>query len=278
VTDAESGQVVAGTVGYAATTRTATWTPAPSLPPERRVTVTVTTGVKDVAGNALDAPYSFGFQVREMVAPFIVSYSPPNGSTVPIGAWPTVQFSERMGSGSLAAGMRMVDSASRGVRSVGLFYDTLTNVVTMIPGAFKSFNPYTFLIDERVLDLAGNGNATLLEFTVRFGEWTLPKIVSTIPENGATGVPINPTITIALDAPVYGVNDYEPRFTWRRNGQIVGMSYSYSLDASRTRFILRPLGDLTPASDYTVTFVHFFTDSKGVRHEEQVSLTFRTAG
>lgn len=50
---------VSGTVGYTSTT--ATFTPAANLAPHTLYTATVTTGARDLAGNALAADYNFSF-------------------------------------------------------------------------------------------------------------------------------------------------------------------------------------------------------------------------
>ncbi len=58
----KSGTIaVTGTVSYDASTRTATFTPSPLLSFNASYTVTLTTGVKDAAGNPLAANYNWTF-------------------------------------------------------------------------------------------------------------------------------------------------------------------------------------------------------------------------
>jgi hypothetical protein len=52
---------VAGSVSYDSGTRTATFSPLHSLPPLTQYTATITTGVRNVDGNALSSPYSWSF-------------------------------------------------------------------------------------------------------------------------------------------------------------------------------------------------------------------------
>jgi hypothetical protein len=52
---------VAGTVSYNAATHVATFTPSSPLLPSTNYTATVTTGVKDLAGNALASSFGFSF-------------------------------------------------------------------------------------------------------------------------------------------------------------------------------------------------------------------------
>jgi hypothetical protein len=52
---------IAGSVSYDSETRTATFSPSHSLPPLTQYTATITTGVRNVDGNALSSPYSWSF-------------------------------------------------------------------------------------------------------------------------------------------------------------------------------------------------------------------------
>ena len=55
------GAVVAGSVSYNSATNVATFTPTASLTSNTNYTVTVTTGVKDLAGNAMAAQFTSTF-------------------------------------------------------------------------------------------------------------------------------------------------------------------------------------------------------------------------
>jgi len=56
-----TGEPIYGTVSYDSTSRTADFWPFSSLPARTSITVTVGTGVRDIAGNGLSAPFSFSF-------------------------------------------------------------------------------------------------------------------------------------------------------------------------------------------------------------------------
>ncbi|MDO8501203.1 MAG: Ig-like domain-containing protein [Gemmatimonadaceae bacterium] len=272
--DAASGAVLPGIVSYARNTRIATWSASPPLPSERRVITTVTTGVKDVAGNPLAAAHSFAFTVRETVPPVVLEFTPPNGATIPMGTFPTVRFSERMGD---LTGLRWIDSTSQSVLTTALLADTITNVVTVRPASrVRSLVPYTISIDERALDRAGNPTTSIMKFTFRYGEWSLPNIVSRFPANGATGVPVSVVMSVELDAPILPVNDYEPRFNIRQTGSSTTLPSFMVFRTFDNQYTLTPTPALQPNTDYTVVFYHFFTDSKGERHEAESVWSFRT--
>jgi hypothetical protein len=70
VVDATSGgTAVAGTVSYEAATRTARFMPTAPLTALFNYTATVTTGVRDLAGNHLANPYSWQFTIAGPTAP-----------------------------------------------------------------------------------------------------------------------------------------------------------------------------------------------------------------
>ena len=65
-----------GTVGYALVTKAATLTTAIILPPSTTCTATISTGVEDLAGNAMASPFTWTFRT----APEVIVYLPPPGT------------------------------------------------------------------------------------------------------------------------------------------------------------------------------------------------------
>src|SRR5437867_3964207 len=89
---------VAGTVSYAGVT--ATLTPASALAPLTIFTATVTTGARDLAGNALATDFSWNFTTGatpDTTPPTVSSTVPANGATaVAINQTINATFSEAM--------------------------------------------------------------------------------------------------------------------------------------------------------------------------------------
>jgi hypothetical protein len=71
-----TGEAVNGTVNYDAQTRTADFWPITLLPSNTRITITVGTGVRDVAANTMSAPFSFSFVTGQ--TPASISELPAN--------------------------------------------------------------------------------------------------------------------------------------------------------------------------------------------------------
>ena len=92
----DSGNMVSGNVGYAA--GVATFTPAGGLKGLTLYRAEITTGVKDIAGNALAAPYLWSFTTGpgpDQTPPSVSSTSPESGGTcVPTETAISASFSE----------------------------------------------------------------------------------------------------------------------------------------------------------------------------------------
>ncbi len=80
------GLPVAGTVTYAATV--ATFDPAAALDTLATYTATITTGVRDVFGNALAAPYTWSFTTTDQPVRVVTSFNSGLGVLVAIGLDP----------------------------------------------------------------------------------------------------------------------------------------------------------------------------------------------
>ena len=143
-------------------------TPTSDLTASTDYTVTVTTSVKDLIGNAFAAPFSFMFTTKaaapppDTTPPTIVSASPSSGATsVAISVAPTVTFSEAMLSSSITTSTIRVLLASNSTvitgTSVSLSTDNKTATLTL--PALSYSTSYKVRISggsSGVKDLAGN--------------------------------------------------------------------------------------------------------------------------
>jgi hypothetical protein len=272
VSDAGSNTVFTGTLSFNRSTRTLSWTALPALPAERRVNVTVTTGVRDESGLPLASAHSFSFTVRETTPPQVVGFTPADGAIIPVGTFPLIQFSERMGD---LSGIQWVNTQGTILASGGIL-DSLQTTVRLVPTKrVQSFVPYTVSVDGRTTDVAGNSVASGVTFTFQYGEWTLPAIASVFPADGATGVSTAVGPFVDLSAPTQLYNDYEIRFNMRETGSATTLPGFFIVGNLATHIPLSA-GTLKPNTNYTVVFYHFFTDSQGVRHEAQQVWSFTT--
>lgn len=149
---------VAGVVTYA--DRIATFTPLMNLQGMTTFTATVTTNVKDLAGNPISAEFTWNFTTGsspDETAPTVTSTSPANGAAcVPIESALSTTFSEPVIAASVNVQTFVLqDSANNSVvGSVALGFDGRANFHPNAPLA--SAATYTGTITTGLTDLSGN--------------------------------------------------------------------------------------------------------------------------
>jgi hypothetical protein len=152
---------VAGTISYLGTT--ATFTPTAALASNTSYTGTVTTGVKDAAGNALAANYSWTFTtvsaaVTDVIPPTVLSSIPiSNATVVAVNVAPSVIFSEAMNSTTITSSTFTLKQGTTPVAGTVTYSG---NTAKFAPAAVLAGNTvYTATITTGVKDAAGNALA-----------------------------------------------------------------------------------------------------------------------
>src|SRR5437667_2872208 len=156
---------VAGTVSYAGVT--ATFTPASTLAPLTTFTAVVTTGARDLAGNALVTDFGWSFTTGatpDTTPPIVSATVPADGATaVPINQTINATFSEAMDPLTInTASLRVTGPGGTAVTGT-VAYDvpikiaTLTPVNTLAPNAV-----YTATMTTGARDLARNARGANL--------------------------------------------------------------------------------------------------------------------
>jgi Big-like domain-containing protein/fibronectin type III domain protein len=200
-----SGVAVPGTVTYTAATRIAEFKPTGALPNPGSITATVTTGVKDLAGNRVAADFSWAFTTRDDSPPTVISTSPANGATsVPPASPITVTFSEAMDATTITNATITLKATSSGLNVNGtVSYNTSTHIATFIPNAALSQTTgYTLTVAAGVKDLAGNQMGTPFSMSFTTGDTVPPTVLAVSPTNLATGVSPSATVQVAFSEPM----------------------------------------------------------------------------
>ena len=151
--------VVAGTTTYS--DNKATFAPSTSLQASKVYTATITTALKDIAGNALGTTYSWSFTtsaLADATAPAVLSVSPAlNATTVAVNIKPTATFSEAMNSGSITFTSFNLKQGTTVVPGTVTYIGT---TATFTPATdLSSGKVYTGTITTAVKDVAGNAMA-----------------------------------------------------------------------------------------------------------------------
>ena len=201
---------VPATVTYDVPTNTAILTPTASLAQGKNYTVTVTTGVTDLAGNALLAQFTSTFTTfaPDAIAPTVVGVVPTNNATgIATNATVQVTFSEAMDQATLiGANVILKNTGTSAVIASTLSYDVGTNKITITPtGPLANGTNYTLNVTTGVKDLAGNPMAAQFNSaftTVLVADNTPPTIVSRTPTSGATGVVVGTNVTVVFSEPM----------------------------------------------------------------------------
>ncbi|MBN1136165.1 MAG: Ig-like domain-containing protein [Anaerolineae bacterium] len=159
VTVTASGQPVAGTVTYNAAAHQAVFTPSTYLSPYQQHTARLTTGIEDLAGNALAADYVWSFYAgaRDTTAPSITSRDPDVDATdVSLSTNIIVTFSEEMNPATVVAANFTLTGPYGLVTWDAVTYDAVSYKVTLNPsGLLLPTTRYTATVGAGVTDWAG---------------------------------------------------------------------------------------------------------------------------
>jgi hypothetical protein len=152
--------IVSGAVTYAAGSNAMTFTPASSLATNSTYTVTIFTGVKDLAGNAMAADYAWSFitaDAPDTTGPRVSSTNPADlAVNVPLDKIISATFSEAMDPLTIiTANFMLLDGVTPVPGTVA--YDVPGNIMTFTPLSPLAFSTtYTAQISTGATDLAGN--------------------------------------------------------------------------------------------------------------------------
>jgi hypothetical protein len=152
--------VVAGTVSNSGTQ--VSFVPTGNYSPTTVYTATITTGVKDMAGNALASNYTFSFTTTsapDLTPPTIISTDPVSGATgVATNKVIAVNFSEAMTATTISTSTFTLKQGSTTVAGTVAYSGTtatFTPTTTLVSAA-----TYTATITTGVKDLSGNALKT----------------------------------------------------------------------------------------------------------------------
>ena len=185
---------VAGTVAYTSTGSVATFTPSASLSPGTLYTATITTGAQDTAtpANALAANYVWSF-TTVVVPPTVISTIPLSGATgVPLTQVISATFSKAMNPATLTNTTFTLSAGGVAIAGAVTYTGTTASFTPAV--SLASNTVFTATITTGAQDVAGDALAANYVWT--FTTVVVPPtVVSTIPLNGATAVPVAQVIS-----------------------------------------------------------------------------------
>jgi hypothetical protein len=276
----QGATAVPGAVNYSGVT--AVFTPAASLAASTTYTATITIGATDLAGNQLagnQAPwpaasdYVWSFTTGaapDTTRPTVIFTVPANGATgVLTNTKVSATFSEAMDPLTIT---NLIFTLKQGATVIQgtVIYSGVTAVFT--PTAILAASTtYTATITTGATDLAGNqlaGNQALWpaasnyvwSFTTGAApDTTRTTVISTVPANGATGVPINTKISATFSKVMDPLTITTATFTVKQGAtSLIGI-----VTYSGVTAVFVPATTLAAGTTYTATITSGATDLAG---------------
>jgi|GEM_PF-508524 len=273
---------VGGNITVGTDKMTATFTPSVSLSYESLYTVTVTTGVKDAAGNALATNRIWTFTTAsapDTVAPTVVSVIPASGSTnIALSSSVCVYFSEAMNSTTMNSGYL---NLYEGINNLpgNIQVNANCTIATFTPSALLTASKtYNFTISAAVKDLAGNlmGNDFSYNFTTTSATDTVPPLIANMyPASGAVNIATNTAISISFNEAMDAATLNGSNITIKQGLTSIGGSIAVSTDKLVATFT--PSSMLATVTLYTVTVATGVKDAMGNALAADRVWTFTTA-
>lgn len=249
---------VAGSVSYLDQTRTATFAPSSTLAALTTFTATLTTGIRDAAGNPLGSAFSWTFttgSTADTTAPTVAFTAPTRGQAgVAPNSKAIATFSESM-DGSTITQSTFTLANGAAVSGTVLYAEsgksaTFTPLQDLLPTS-----EYTATLSTQVRDLAGNAMSVAYVWTFTTGtvrDTTRPTVTSTNPADLATAVPtnkrVNATFSEAMDPQTITTLTYTLRGS---DSALVSGTVSYDPQSKIATFV--PVTNLAQNTTYTAT-------------------------
>jgi methionine-rich copper-binding protein CopC len=278
VTVTSTGSIaVPGTVGYVGTTMT--FTPTGNLAPATLYTVTISTGAKDLAGNALATAFTSVFTTgatADTTPPSVTSTTPANNATaVALNTAISASFSEAMNPSTVTAADVTITSPGP---------TPVTGTVSYV-GTTMTFTPATALAPNTTFigtigigaqDLAGNALVSPFTWTFTTGaaaDTTPPTVASTTPANGVTAVALNTAISASFSEAMNPTTLTAADVTVTSPGPT---AVAGNVTYSGTTMTFTPTAVLSASTVYTVTITTAATDLAGNHLQANYAWSFTT--
>ena len=262
---------VPGTVTYIS--GTATFTPSAYLTPSTVYTAKITTGVRDLAGNALGSNYSWQFQTSapDTTAPTVISTSPVNSaSAIAIDSVVTATFSKPIDPATITTAEFALMNGTTPVSGTVTYSGT---TATFTPSASLATNTlYTATITTGVKDLLGNAMSVNYSWSFQTFAVVTPKVLSTSPVPYAYAVALGSPITATFSTPIDPATLTGTSFTLTDGTSPVSGTTTYS----GTTATFTPSASLTTNTVYRATITTDVKDLAGTAMSANYSWTFQT--
>lgn len=265
------GAAVTGALASAMGGREWTFTPSAALGTNATVTVTLTTAITDVSGNALAAPVTWMFMTApDTTAPTVTMRTPaPNATMVALDTTIVATFSE-----PVMGVTTSTFTANNGSAIAGTVASSMGGRVwTFTPSAaLPNSSVVTATLGTGIADLAGNALAAPVTWMfTTVPDTTAPTVTTRSPAPNATMVSSTSTIAVTFSEPVTNVTSSS--FTVNNGAAVTGTLAGSN--GNRT-WTFTPLTTLGSNATVTVTLTTAITDVAGNPLAAAVTWMFTT--
>jgi hypothetical protein len=256
--------------------------PSANLTASTQYTATVTTAVRDVAGNAMAADFTWTFTTgvaSDSTPPTVSATSPANGATgVTTNSSVSATFSEAMTNSTLNLATFTVVSIPDG----GVPPGTVTvngNTARFTPsGALAPSTQYQATIAASATDAAGNpmgADFTWIFTTAVAPDTTPPSVVALSPANSATNVALNASVSATFSEAMLNSTLNTASFTLRPSAGGAALAGTVNVTGNTARFT--PSASLAGSTQYTATVTTAVQDAAGNPLAADFTWRFTTA-
>src|SRR5439155_591591 len=213
-------------------------------------TATLTTGAKDVAGNALAAELVWSFTtavIPDTTTPTVSAIVPADANIgVAINQRTTVTFSEAMDPATIGTNSFLLTGPGETAVAGTVDYDVASNTATFTPANDLAPNAsYIATLTTGAKDLAGNALAAELVWSFTTGSLagtTAPTVSTTVPANLATDLALSGQIAGTFSEAMDASSINTTTFTLKQGTTPVAGTVSYS----GVTAIFTPAANLAP--------------------------------
>lgn len=258
-----------GLISYSGTT--ATFTPTVALLPNTTYVGTLTTALQDVNGNALQQNYAWSFTTGATLQPKVLTTSPASDATgVVLNKVISATFNMPMNPSTISQTTFLVKQGATPVVGTVTYVGTtafFTPNVNLAPALV-----YTATITTGAKNTANTSIGANYVWSFTTGSVVAPKVISTDPANGASGVLLNKTVTATFDMAMDPLTITNASFTLKQgNTPVVGIVTYLGTVAT-----FNPTNNLLANTTYTATIITTAKNVAGVAIADNYVWTFNT--
>ena len=240
------------------------FTPTSALAPSTTYTATLSIALKDVAGNALIAPYTWRFTTQrtpDFTPPAVTGSAPGPGATgIPVTTAIIVNFSEAVDPSSVTPVSFTLAKDNNPIAAT--VYGAGRTAILAPTAPLENGATYIVTVWSLITDMAGNPlpqNQNWFFTTAPRPDTTAPFLVSTTPSPGRQDVAITTTVTAVFSEAIDVTSVTPVTFTLSSpSAQIAG-----AVSVNGSAAVFAPNSALIPATRYTATVFGSVRDVAG---------------